>query len=93
MQGGLSTVSLWQVIAGMLTPLEYLLFNTNMIFLVSSYFEYPYIQRAANLLQAPDTIPIINTMNDLQLMILVFFAMKLCLTASQYISLELVCGQ
>lgn len=42
--------TLWIVIASMLTPLEYLLFTINMLFLADSYLEYSYIQRAANLL-------------------------------------------
>ena len=42
--------TLWIVIASMLTPLEYLLFTINMLFLADSYLKYSYIQRAANLL-------------------------------------------
>jgi len=73
----------------MLSPIEYLLFNINMVFLVDSYFEYQNIQRAANLIQSSDTMPIVHAMMDLQQMILVFFTIKLCLTASQYINWEL----
>lgn len=31
---------LWHAITKMLSPLEYLLFNINMVFLADSYFEY-----------------------------------------------------
>jgi hypothetical protein len=50
----------------MLSPIEYLLFNINMVFLVDSYFEYQNIQRAANLIQSSDTMPIVHAMMDLQ---------------------------
>ena len=73
----------------MLSPLEYLLFNVNMVFLADSYFEGHAVARAANLLLAPETVPVVQIMTDLQQMILVFFAIKLCLTASSHINFEL----
>lgn len=80
---------LWLAICKMLSPLEYLLFNVNMIFLADSYFEYDCINRAANLLSAPETLHAINIMQDLQLMILLFFTVKLSLTASRFINFEI----
>lgn len=80
---------LWHAICKMLSPLEYLLFNVNMIFLADSYFEYDCISRAANLLSAPETLHAINIMQDLQLMILLFFTVKLSLTASRVINFEI----
>lgn len=71
----------------MLSPLEYLLFNINMVFLADSYFNAHLIKRAA--MSMPETLPLIQTMMEIQQMILVFFAIKLCLTVSDYLSLEL----
>jgi len=58
--------TLWTALKKMLSPIEYLLFNINMVFLVDSYFEYQNIQRAANLIQSSDTMPIVHAMMDLQ---------------------------
>ena len=60
-----------------------------MVFLADSFFEYNYIQKAANIAQSVEILPVLQTMTDLQLMILVFFTIKFCLTVSQYINLEL----
>lgn len=82
--------TIWSVVGAMMTPLEYLLFVVNIVFLLDAQYEYSYIQRAANLLQSAETIAYLNTMTELQLMILLFFAIKLSLTASSYIGLELL---
>jgi len=57
--------NIWSVVGAMLTPLEYLLFVCNMVFLLDAHYEYSYIQRAANLLQSSETIAILNTMTEL----------------------------
>jgi hypothetical protein len=41
---------LWKAISKIFSPLEYLLFNINMIFLIDGYYNFDHIQRAANLL-------------------------------------------
>ena len=79
---------LWYAITKMLSPLEYLLFNVNMVFLADGYFEGQTIARAANVMLAPETVSVVQIMTDLQQMILVFFTIKLCLTASSYINFE-----
>lgn len=73
----------------MLTPLEYLLININMVFLADSYFEYDYVYKAAHLVNAPETLHVVDLMMQMQLVILVFFVMKLSLTASRCINFEL----
>lgn len=60
-----------------------------MVFLADSYFEYDYVNRAANLVNAPETLHAVDLMIEMQLVILVFFAIKLCLTASRCINFEL----
>jgi len=57
--------ALWQAITKMLTPLEYLLFNINMVFLADSYFEYDYVYRAVNLMNAPETLHAVDLMNQM----------------------------
>lgn len=73
----------------MLSPLEYLLLHINMIFLVDSYVQGNYMQKAAGLMQAQDKLIILQMMTDLQLIIFVLFALKLCLVVSRNINLEI----
>lgn len=80
---------LWQAIKMMATPLEYLVFTINMVLLSDSYFSFDSLQRAANLLNAPETLHALDLMQNLQLIILIFFAMKLSLTASRVINFDL----
>ena len=54
--------ALWQAITKMLTPLEYLIFNINMVFLADCYFEYDYVYRAANLVNTPETLHAVDLM-------------------------------
>ena len=53
------------MVTRLLSPLEYLVFNINMIFMIDSHFEYSNVQRAAQALHY-DTMPAIQIMNDLQ---------------------------
>lgn len=77
---------LWQAISKMMSPIEYLLININVAILADSYISYDFYQRASNLLQSPETMQAVDMMQDLQLLVIVFFAIELCLTASRSIN-------
>ena len=80
---------LWLAISKMMSPIEYLLIQINIAILADSYVSYDFYRRAANIMQATDTMFAVDFMQDLQLLVILFFAIELSLTASRSINFQI----
>jgi hypothetical protein len=56
---------LWLAISKMMSPIEYLLIQINIAILADSYVSYDFYQRAANIMQATDTMLAVDVMQNL----------------------------
>jgi hypothetical protein len=81
--------SVWHPVSKLMSPLEFLIFGINMIFLLDYWCEQDQVTRTAMLIQTAETYYAVDIMTNLQQIVLLLFMMKLSLTASRRIKFEI----